>query len=486
MTATGTDTETKVVTRSISIPAATPSNTTCKVRVIDEKEQNAYIHPVPARTQRFGTTPPDTPDDVFHAGEELGLDARYGRNGNEAYVYRVLSKGNIVLEDPLWIATNQGTITQEGVSDPGDCDTLQSLDIVPRGQQGSPEYLREEAIENIRDYGIEIINDGLDWTNTDLNEILLGVGTTGRAFTLIGVIGDNQQQRFRTVMFQGIPADEPDYIWLMRLAATMPENSPYQEYYVEENDPENVPGGSGVCFTFQGLNPPAGRKPRAITCRGSLQITQHTIVHELGHIFDNRSTRVTALRERLHDFEDYGRDIDLNTVVRDCGFELDQNGHYVTVPPQQVAGNDYPVMGAARGVDNEGNPDGRWGRGRRGWESTPVTYPNPTPTTFQQHPESYTSDEDREGEAAADMFLNWVYRRTSDNTIPTGGANGACYPPGSSSWTSAEWNALAPGNWEGFQNVNEYGQPDYRLPGNRRFWWMEEQMNDILTLKGWK
>lgn len=55
------------------------------------------------------------------------------------------------------------------------------------------------------------------------------------------------------------------------------------------------------------------------------------------------------------------------------------------------------------------SPDGRWGRGRRGWESTPVTYPNPTPTTFQQHPESYTSDEDREGEAAADMFLNWVY-----------------------------------------------------------------------------
>jgi hypothetical protein len=61
------------------------------------------------------------------------------------------------------------------------------------------------------------------------------------------------------------------------------------------------------------------------------------------------------------------------------------------------------------------------------------------------------------------MFLNWVYRRTSDA------------PP-----QDDPCDYALSGNWVGFENIDIYGDSDLQLSGNVRYWWMDEQMKKIL------
>jgi hypothetical protein len=82
-------------------------------------------------------------------------------------------------------------------------------------------------------------------------------------------------------------------------------------------------------------------------------------------------------------------------------------------------------------------------------------------TRFQQNP----THEGQPGalETGADMFLNWVYRRTTD-LAPAG--DPCNYP--------------LTGEWEGFQNITVNEEPDLQLSGNVRYWWMDQEMQQIL------
>lgn len=112
------------------------------------------------------------------------------------------------------------------------------------------------------------------------------------------------------------------------------------------------------------------------------------------------------------------------------------------------------LTGIVMGTTNDG-----WQRGVRGWGSAP----NSIFTKYQQHPPGQFPDDNLDTqvhEAAADMFLNWVYRKTSDS--------------------SSTLYTEVPGTWEGFRNIDGQGQNDPTYPGDARFEWMEKQMGAIL------
>ena len=124
-------------------------------------------------------------------------------------------------------------------------------------------------------------------------------------------------------------------------------------------------------------------------------------------------------------------------------------------------------IGANEPPDNE--PSADWFRGIVGWGTMSEIGQI---TQFQQDP---SDDADvRAKEAAADMFLNWVYRYTTqgwihnddkcDNTVPI---------------ITQNQNL---GFWLGFKNFDTTGNPNLTtLPGNVRFVWMQETMQLIFN-----
>jgi hypothetical protein len=170
---------------------------------------------------------------------------------------------------------------------------------------------------------------------------------------------------------------------------------------------------------------------------GNVNVTQYTMVHELGHRFDNRSDQngKDSLSERLGlSGGAYG-----GIVITDCAEPV----------PQRVLGE----------------VAGNWKRGVRGWGSGPGF------SDFQQNPLEEPGLTNVEVyEAAADMFLNWVYRRNS-NTVP----GDPCSDP-------------LTGPWEGFKNVDwslNPPQDDGTKPGNRRYKWAEDAVGAIFGDQQW-
>lgn len=126
----------------------------------------------------------------------------------------------------------------------------------------------------------------------------------------------------------------------------------------------------------------------------------------------------------------------------------------------------------------QGHPT--WIRGTRGWGSAQPTS-DANLTDFQQHyvpplPVNYTEALDViRRETAADMFLNWVYRRTD---------------------TLGSTFSVAPGTWQGFLNMSWHPQDlrwsnctagctDYSYPGDARYLWMQDVINQFDALYGW-
>jgi hypothetical protein len=103
--------------------------------------------------------------------------------------------------------------------------------------------------------------------------------------------------------------------------------------------------------------------------------------------------------------------------------------------------------------------------------------PNATPFPFQQNPctfpnwETTATDVGRVAEieeAAADMFLNWVYR-TITNISPL-------------------LKTEVPGSWSGYRNMdwrNNAEANDDSYPGDARLEWMQIVMDNIFDEKGW-
>lgn len=121
-----------------------------------------------------------------------------------------------------------------------------------------------------------------------------------------------------------------------------------------------------------------------------------------------------------------------------------------------------------------------WTRGERGWGSGPARQPGGgyLITGFQQHPAFVSSSVSKVkavGEAAADMFLNWVYRGVSDYRFAP------CledYPGMYLSFRNEDW-----------RNMTSYlaisGTPDNTKPGAKRQSWFESIMVKIFAAQVW-
>jgi hypothetical protein len=210
--------------------------------------------------------------------------------------------------------------------------------------------------------------------------------------------------------------------------------------------------------------------PITITCRGNVVINEYLIVHELGHVFVGKTSSGSVTFFGRVENPDPA-----NQFLRD--------------------GNNVFVMGP-RGWIVGGDTYNDWQRSNRntdnGWGSAAlvpgpcdgsITPPPGVPFPFQQNPCEidtwlYTPGSTiriaEVEEAAADMFLNLVYRATTDNGM----------------------------SWEGFQNklwrdhespqgsgiiVQCYlnGCNDPGNSGDTRVIWMSDLISELFTEYGW-
>lgn len=282
----------------------------------------------------------------------------------------------------------------------------------------SPISPEQTMVNELSDYGItaHVAGTGGSSPGTgtakarslpELRQVLIGVQQTARAFNLLKNGGASGTNSTAKSLFQTVMGS----FELLRV-----ENG-YQIAGCTGTQDEGCTSNDTGTMLFY----------------GNVNVSQYTVAHELGHRFDNRSDQNNkdSLSERLGRGAAYG-----GVIITDC------NGDRVL-----------------------GEIAGEWVRGERGWGSGPGF------SDFQQNPQSDPGKTDGEiFEAAADMFLNWVYRRNSD-TIP----NDPCTDP-------------LTGTWEGFKNVNWSLNPpqnDNTRPGNKRYQWAENTIDAIFGDQGW-
>lgn len=234
----------------------------------------------------------------------------------------------------------------------------------------------------LADYGIQLQYDGDFWGSVQQQEtmnVLAGVQLIAEALELLGVPGNTPQERFKAVFVQSQQGNPDLVITFLRLPPSdqpMPSGTSYTYYYnaisvnclmndVDDGIPETPQGYVIACRGFQtstSWNPPGGVPGYGI-------LTTEAVIHELGHIIDARTG--TSLRQNIT-----GRDL------FDC---------------RRL---NLPTMGYVNSIGLESR------RGLEGWGSY-STGPSDV-TQFQQNPT------DSIEETTADMFLNWVYRITTD------------------------------------------------------------------------
>jgi hypothetical protein len=245
------------------------------------------------------------------------------------------------------------------------------------------------------------------WSMDDVRDIYAGVVYTGEALAL--QFGGRGYEAFQRILVQGVPS-----IVFQRSTA------------------------AGVACNANGFP--------VITCSAGSQPSQYTVVHELGHVFTQR-TGGTQTGNTFYGWI-------LNGV-------FDRNG------------------GVVVGATSRTNPTTRntgldWQRGQRGWGSHAAPQTALIPCDFQQNPfEVFDFDVTATpgqpqpqvievDEAAADMFLNWIYSR------------------------------LTSGESAGFKNLSYLGLPrqcnliapfDGSLPGDARFQAMTERIMPVLATR---
>jgi hypothetical protein len=305
----------------------------------------------------------------------------------------------------------------------------------------------------LADYGVTLSGG---WTPQEQQAIFAGVQKVASAFRIQNPnIAPTDDEAFKKVMVDG---DTPPYIYFYRT------NSPSGQVTVTFPDTtipvQTTQVNPGVCKTDNNF------RPRTIICNWSTTPTtgfiEQTIVHELGHVFTARSgipdgnPNTTTSEERGLLFAAIE-----NTQTGNCSSSFSG---------LNVASNNFPASTCifvadtsnARVMGNAG-ADTVWTRGRRGWGSSHASI-----SIFQQNP---SEDVD---ETAADMFLNWVYRKITNN------------PP--------TYKISIPGEWMGFLNkswTDKTGDgipdeaDDNTYPGDARFEWMNNVMTIIFQAKGW-
>lgn len=220
--------------------------------------------------------------------------------------------------------------------------------------------------QQIEQYNVSLSGD---WSADDRLELLKGLQATGQALSLqFG--GGEYPDAFRRVMFQ---AGATSILF------------------------NRTTTNSYTCQTF---NLPGGGLQARIDCDPNVSFTQYVAVHELGHVFEGRmgGTQLGATYYGLL------KQPPPTGVVVDYGNE--------GTPPGIVFGNRLDPVNLT--------PD--WVRGNRGWGSAALPITSTYFCDFQQDPYSVQDwlvtatpgqpNQIREvDEAAADMFLNWVYSK---------------------------------------------------------------------------
>jgi hypothetical protein len=296
-----------------------------------------------------------------------------------------------------------------------------------------------------------------DWDLTERStSIRNGVEKTGLAFQALrnaaGLGIDYPENIFNRVI---LPSDGVNFLYFISADTTtglLGEGGPEPDVRVTYTDQQGqlqtvtYPDiNNGNCKAFIRASGVTPVRPSAIICNGPLTVSEFTVVHELGHQFDERVGRALS------------NGIDGSFSLSSC-LTIEFNSYYRVL-----------------GFGNQG-----WQRGARGWGSGPY------PSDFQKSPENTAF------ETAADMFLNWVYRRLS----PTGATpniqvntNGAAASAGPGCIPLSQQGGTFPTqSWNGFLNIN-WTVPttpvnDWGLPGDVRQAYMNQRMPQLFQ-PGW-
>lgn len=427
---------------------------------------------------------------------DVVVDLRSIVNGNVVRARLRLNDGTF--SPPFWFFS-----ANENVVNPteGDCNQL-SVEV----DDGS-------------NYAIRIVSDASgangsgtrDWTAFEQREIILGVDEIARAFATISTVQPTTPVEAFNRVYQSVPSSYPEYVLLVRANSTIdslwrsPETSnegnnltipdvtvnfefggesftgvyadinvgnckAYEAQQVSVSDPTTIPR------TTVTVN-----MPSAVVCNGVLlnnipntaqplspvtgEASQHTIVHEFGHIFDYLTST--------------GLGIVTDTMDGGGGTGVIGSGSFVLGGCDSITTDDRPstVMGVI---------GGEWRRGGRGWGSAQPF------STFLQSLERLVPFE-----AAADMFLNWVYRTnrngvtaiddysTDRETAPSTGCvplvdqiqNGQILE----TWAEGGFYNRAPDDNEDITSADF----DWALSGDIRHALMNDILNGIFNTEGW-
>lgn len=299
-------------------------------------------------------------------------------------------------------------------------------------------------------YKYQELNVGsASWSANEIQAIEVGVDQVGQALLGISTNPTTSVDVFNRVIVDG---GVTDFILFIRADVTASTiGGPEPDVTINYTDGgnnytvtyEDIKNGNCKAYDsgFIGTTP----RPRAAICNGSLagqvggEATEHTIVHELGHLFDYRAG--DALRSG----------IDGSFALGSCISNV-------------FNGNNYVIMGVVGSQP--------WSRGSAGWGSGPGF------STFQQNPENTPL------EAVADMFLNWVYRDLS----PNGASLVSGIDTTNGNQPTGGCGSTPPGTWDGFQNIWWQSTPptnDTGLPGDVRFTYMNGRMSALMSANSW-
>jgi hypothetical protein len=314
-------------------------------------------------------------------------------------------------------------------------------DFCPAGGGESFGALQDECPLTLADFGIVL--EGT-WSQTEKAEILTAAIETGTALFAHGA-GGTITEAFREVM-QGMNGSQYRQIRFSRINA-----------------------GGVYCTTTK--NPTAAFSAY-IQCDTEIVMNQYTAVHEFGHVFVGRTT-VSGISRYLEEIENptgiFGQPLeDINgvSIFGYTGYDLQigprldwQRSNVITdngwgsaalwnntvitydfLPPPAPTPTPFPLVVPLIGPCGDGAPS-----------TLPIIDDDPFP--FQQNPCTFPDWEASSSsgilteieEAAADMFLNWVYWKNYGSAfLDNLWRSSSCYPngcvdPGESGQVRSTW-----------------------------------------------
>jgi len=479
------------------------------------------------------------------SGTIIEVDLRSFINPN---VVRISANATDAASVGRWFYTGDGNVTQSPEQLRDTPCSRDGIDVLTTETIDATNAL----VELQEDYGVLLRNEGsFVWTETEIVEIYKGVVSTAAALDRLSSSTLTTAELFRQIMTSGdlLPyiilykgqgvqdnLSTPEVNEAIELAVTFTVPTPTTPQTLVpisfgndiNDDVDNVTNGGCITFQGTGARTDVPSIPRTIVCnslpitaggemilagaggQANLSFTQYLLVHELGHIFDNRTSSTSCLTSattptnpaspncRLLNLAFQGVSSSACPVFLSDMLRQDNASPQPTSAPALVFRTtcvDVVDRLTFRVIGPRSDLNGIYGRRDRGWG----TGPDNIFTDFQQHPSEVFSiltarvcpSEDIGSscydpsivleEEAADMFLNWIYRTLSN--IPF------------------SYLTELPGTWNGFRNQswgtygsNSYDGNDYLIvngeqenlfSGDARLEWMQIVMQNIFDEKGW-